>query len=235
MKIRGRRWLQVRRPLEVLVVIVALPLLALIGAAAMAAVFVEDRHWPLIRLARVGRFGEELSVTKIRSMRVGGGSAITASSDTRITRVGAAIRSLRIDEIPQVIKVLEGDMALIGPRPETLDFVDMQNPDWEAVLQERPAIAGMTQVLASAWEAEQLGVADPEQRYREIAVPAKLAIDRWYVENATPTIDLKVVASIFLALILGSEQTPIHNLVRQHVPEAAPLFERGLNPEVGAP
>lgn len=231
---RGRRWLQARRPLEVLVVILASPLLSLVGLAAMAAVFIEDRHWPLVRLARVGRLGAGLSVKKIRSMRVGGGSAITASADDRITRVGSAIRSLRIDEIPQVLQVLSGDMALIGPRPEALDFVDIQNPDWKAVLNERPAIAGMTQVLASAWEAEQLGVADPEQRYREIAVPAKLAIDRWYVENASPMIDLKVVASVFMTLIAGSKHTPVHDLVSEHVPEAAPLLEFGA-PKVGDP
>lgn len=217
---RGLRWLALRRVIDSLVVLLASPVLVVVGAAASLAVFLEDRAAPLIRLARVGRHGEEMDVTKIRSMRVGGGSAITSSDDDRITRVGAMIRSLRIDEIPQVVQVLSGDMALIGPRPESPAFVDLNDQRWQVVLQARPAIAGMTQVIAGAWEATELDPIDPTTHYRQVALPAKLAIDQWYVENASPLVDLKVIASVFSMLVLGNDATPVHDIADAAIPEA---------------
>jgi len=182
--------------IDAAVVILASPILVPLAGLAMLAVVIEDRGSPIIRLARVGRFGDRMMVTKIRSMRQGKGAAITASNDDRITWTGKHLRSLRLDEIPQTLQVLTGDMALIGPRPESPNFVDVDDPQWQSVLQARPAIAGMTQVIAGTWEATELDVDDPETKYREVAVPAKLAIDRWYVENASPMLDLKIVAAV---------------------------------------
>lgn len=190
----------------------------------MAAVVLEDRGSPIIRLARVGRFGERMMVTKIRSMRQGTGAEITASDDDRVTRTGKRLRSLRLDEIPQTLQVLTGEMALIGPRPESPKFVDVGDERWKGVLQARPAIAGMTQVIAGTWEATELDVADPETKYRDVALPAKLAIDQWYVENASPMLDAKIVASVFQMLVTGAEHTMLHDIVRQEIPESVALM-----------
>ena len=217
---RGLRWLALRRVIDSLVVLLASPVLIAVGAVASLAVFLEDRAGPLIRLTRVGRHGTDIDVTKIRSMRVGGGSEITSSDDDRITRVGGLIRSLRIDEIPQVVQVLNGDMALIGPRPESPAFVDLDDERWQAVLAARPAIAGMTQVIAGAWEATELDPVDTAGHYRNVALPAKLAIDQWYVENASPLVDLKVIASVFSMLVLGKDSTPVHAIAEAAIPEA---------------
>lgn len=223
-EVGAERWLRVRHIFDALVVLIASPVLGIIAAIAMAAVLIEDRHNPLIRLRRVGRGGAPMDVTKIRSMRVGGGAAITSSDDGRITRTGRRLRSFRIDEIPQVIQVFTGEMALIGPRPESPEFVDLEDPAWKAVLSARPAIAGMTQVIAGPWEAEHLDGVHAEALYREVALPAKLAIDRWYVENASPIVDLKIVVSVFGMLVLGSDTTPVHKLAAKHLPAAVELL-----------
>lgn len=226
MHLRGRRWLRVRRILDALVVFAAAPVLAPICAIAMAAVFAEDRRNPLVRLTRVGRDGSTFRVTKIRSMRVSatshvaGGAAVTAGVDPRITRVGEKLRSWRLDEIPQVWSVVTGDMALIGPRPEDPRFVDLENEQWQTALAARPAIAGLTQVLAAPWEEANLIGHSAEQTYEEVAVPAKLAIDAWYVENASPRLDWAVITSLADHFLRRSSHTTAHELVEQNVPAA---------------
>ena len=224
LKLRGVRWLKLRRVIDSLVVLVAAPLLTVLAASAAALVFLEDRHSPFIRLTRSGRHGGELAVTKIRSMRPGGGPSITSSEDDRVTRVGHVLRAVRLDEIPQTLQVLTGEMALIGPRPESPDFVDLDDPKWQSVLSVRPAIAGLSQVIAGPWESTCLTDDDSEERYRSTALPAKLAMDGWYVENASPLVDLKIVISIAQMMITRSESTMVHRIVASEIPAAKTLL-----------
>ena len=221
---RGARWLEFRRIIDAIIVVLALPILLPLAVVAMAAVFIEDRHSPIIRLERVGKNGVPILIAKIRSMRIGVGASITSSDDDRVTAVGRRLRSWRVDEIPQVLRVLDGSMALIGPRPESPKFVDLSDERWELALSARPAIAGMTQVIAAPWEASELGNEDPEGRYRKIALPAKLAIDNWYVQNASPVVDLKVVWAVFLTLLSRADRTPVHDLVEAEIPAARVLI-----------
>lgn len=213
-------WLSARRVIDLAVSLVASVPLAFLGSLSCLAVFIEDRNRPWVQLERVGVDGASFDLIKIRSMRVAhGGAAITGAQDARITRSGRVLRKVRMDEIPQLLHVITGKMSLIGPRPEDPRFVDLSDDRWQAVLQARPGIAGMTQVLASLWEAEHLNGVTSEETYRELAVPAKLAIDEWYVRNASPLLDLKVVISI-AQIMLGAEWTPIHSLANASIPEA---------------
>lgn len=221
---RGQQWLSVRRYLDTLVCLLSLPIVVPLAAIAMAAVWLNDRHLPLVRLTRVGRNGEDLHLVKIRSMTPNEGPGVTASGDDRITPVGAALRQWRLDEIPQIFEVVRGDMALIGPRPEAPEFVDLDDPIWQDVLSVRPAIAGMTQLIASPWEDSQLALVDPETAYRGIAVPAKTAIDRWYIENASPSLDIQIVAALFNRFLRSQTWTSIHDTVEREIPAASPLL-----------
>lgn len=226
---KGQRWLALRRGLDVLVVLAASPVLLPLGCLAMAAVFLEDRQSPLIKLARAGRGGDPISVTKIRSMRVAKpedeGAAVTSGTDDRITRTGRALRSWRLDEIPQVWQVLTGQMALIGPRPEDPRFVDLEDTGWQKALRARPAIAGLTQILASPWEEANLNGADAEAVYANVAVPAKVAVDAWYAENASPALDWAIVTSLADHFLRGATTTRAHRLAAAAVPEAALFLE----------
>jgi lipopolysaccharide/colanic/teichoic acid biosynthesis glycosyltransferase len=111
-------------------------------------------------------------------------------------------------------------MALLGPRPETPPFVDLHDPRWQAVLRARPGIAGPTQVIVHGWEA---GLpAASEDVYREVLLPVKLAIDAWYLEHASPALDLRVVVALGQSMF-GRHRTVLHARVEAAVPSAGTL------------
>lgn len=220
---KGVRYLRVRRILDVLVVVVSLPVLVPAGVAVASTIALVDRQRPFIRLRRSGRNRTDLRITKLQTMRTTEtpGSAITGSNDLRVTPLGRRLRAWRLDEIPQVIDVLRGDMALIGPRPEDPAFVN-DDDRWDEVLSASPGIAGLAQIVAAPWEAEHLGN-DVERLYAEVAVPAKLAIDSWYVANASPRTDWTIVTSLARVMLLNANWTQAHQLISDQVPGAAAL------------
>jgi lipopolysaccharide/colanic/teichoic acid biosynthesis glycosyltransferase len=210
-----------------LVALVLAPLLAPVVAVLGWRVRRHDGGPPLIGLDRIGRDGRTFSMWKLRSMRAdgpggtAGGSTITATGDDRITPIGATMRRWRLDELPQVWNVLRGDMAVLGPRPETPSMVDLDDPRWRAVLAAKPGITGPTQLLVERWEAETLAQGSAADDYRDVVLPVKLAVDRWYVERGTPVTDVQVVCSMLQRFVLGRDQTWVERAVRREVPEAA--------------
>jgi lipopolysaccharide/colanic/teichoic acid biosynthesis glycosyltransferase len=227
-------WLRVRsaadRWLAALLLVVTAPLL---GAVA-AAVRWRDGSPVFIRLTRVGVRGTRFGMWKVRTMRAArapdgstasigsaGGASITAGTDPRVTPLGARLRRHRIDELPNLLNVTAGQMALLGPRPETPGMVDAMDPRWDRVLEARPAIAGPTQLLCADWEAAELRHGDAEDVYQHKILPVKLAIDAWYVEAATARVDAEVLISLFQRFVLGRDETVVHRRVRREVPAAA--------------
>ena len=175
-----------------LVALIALaPLMALIAAA----VLIGDGRPILYRQIRIGRNGRPFWILKFRSMgvRAGAGPSITAAHDRRVTRVGACLRKLKLDELPQLINVLRGDMNLIGPRPEVPDYVETDNPLWRTVLASAPGITDLA-TLAFRNEEEILGAAaDPDAYYRSSILPAKLRLNLRYQQSRTLLRDLKLL------------------------------------------
>src|SRR5579859_5004664 len=117
---------------------------------------------------RVGRGGRTFKMYKFRSMRSGAdrqGPGITAADDPRITRVGRWLRATKIDELPQLINVLRGEMSLVGPRPEAPEWVALYDDQQRAVLSVRPGITGPTQ-LDYVDEAQLLQHANVDEQYR---------------------------------------------------------------------
>jgi len=149
-----------------------------------------------------------------------GGPPITAAADARVTPFGRRLRKCRLDELPQLWNVVRGDMAVIGPRPEAPEYVSPDDDRWTAVLRAKPGIAGPTQLVVAEWEAGLVGTGQGDA-YAERILPVKLAIDRWYVEQASPRIDLVVLAALFQRLALGRSRTALHGLVEAAVPTAA--------------
>ena len=179
----------------------------------------------MIRVARVGRHGKTFDMWKVRTMvavgpsGLAGGGALTVQGDARVTPVGQVLRRWRIDELPQLINVARGEMLLVGPRPEAPRFVDLSDDRWEEALGVPPGMAGPTQVLVDDWEARLIS-SGGDRLYLEKVLPVKLAIDRWYVGNATPGIDLLVGWSL-LCKLLGSPSRRLAARCRQQVPEVA--------------
>lgn len=149
---------------------------------------------------RVGRFGKFFRIYKFRTMveeaeKLGGPS--TAGDDPRITKAGKFLRKYKLDELPQLINVLKGEMSIVGPRPEVQHYVDMFNEEEKAILNVRPGITDW----ASLWNPDEgailAGSPDPEKTYMEKIRPQKIKLQLRYVREKSFWTDLKI---IFLTL-----------------------------------
>lgn len=152
--------------------------------------------------ARVGRYGKPFTLYKFRSMVVGAqrlGPAITAQGDPRVTRIGRFIRRTKLDELPQLLNVLKGDMSLVGPRPEDPRYVALYTPDQRAILSVRP---GMTSAASLAYRHEEalLSGTNWERFYRDDVMPRKLAVDLEYMQHANLLTDIGLIIRTLLAL-----------------------------------
>lgn len=154
------------------------------------------------RARRVGRGGREFTLYKFRSMVTDAdrhGPGITAAGDPRVTPVGRVLRRTKLDELPQLWNVLRGDMTLVGPRPEDPRYVALYTPEQRRVLDVRP---GITSLASLEYRNEESILCGPdwEQRYVQEVMPAKLAIDLRYVQQATLFSDLVIILRTLLAL-----------------------------------
>jgi lipopolysaccharide/colanic/teichoic acid biosynthesis glycosyltransferase len=170
--------------------VLILPLLALISLV----VLVDDGPPVLFSQTRVGKDGKPFRIWKFRTMHAGSrGSAITASGDPRVTRSGALLRKFKLDELPQLFNVLKGDMSLVGPRPETPEYVELRAPSWQAVLAVRPGITDLATLLYRD-EEEILGSSpDPDALYRETVLPEKLRLNLAYLRARSFWQDLRLI------------------------------------------
>jgi lipopolysaccharide/colanic/teichoic acid biosynthesis glycosyltransferase len=165
-----------------------------LGAAVLAMRLTGDRGPALYRARRIGEGGRPFDALKLRTMRPdAGGTGVTVAGDVRVTRVGRVLRRYRIDELPQLVNVVRGEMSLVGPRPEDARYVDFDDPLHRFVFTARPGITGPTQ-LAFRDEAELLTGPDPEAVYRDQVLPAKLQMDADYLRTRTLASDLRILA-----------------------------------------
>lgn len=182
-----------RRLLDIVASLVGLivlsPLFAVIAIVVGRPVF----H----RARRVGRHGREFEMLKFRSMTVAAhGSALTMQNDARVTRAGRVLRRTKLDELPQLVNVLRGEMSLVGPRPEDPRYVALYDDGQRRVLDVRP---GITSAASLAYHDEET-LLTSEQQYIETILPAKLRIDLEYEKSRTLASDLRlIVRTIFRA------------------------------------
>ena len=146
---------------------------------------------------RIGKDGTPFRIFKFRTMvenaeKIGGPS--TALDDSRLTKIGIFLKKYQLDEVPQLINVLRGEMSLVGPRPEVKMYVDMMAEEERRII--LSVLPGMTD-LASLWnfhEGEILkGSLDPEKTYQEKIRPTKLKLQMEYVKNRSFLLDLKII------------------------------------------
>ena len=160
-----------------------------------------DRGPFLYRASRMGEGAREFSVLKIRTMAVGaGGPRITMAEDPRVSPLGRTLRRYRIDELPQLLNVIRGDMSLVGPRPEDPRYVDLSDPLHRRVFSAKPGITGLAQ-LAFHDEATRFVGPDAEQLYRDEVLPAKLRLDADYLDRRSTLLDLRILARTVLTVL----------------------------------
>ena len=153
---------------------------------------------------RIGRHGTPFRILKFRTMIVDaerhGGSA-TAGDDPRLTSIGKFLRRYKLDELPQLLNVLKGEMSFVGPRPEVPKYVDRYSQEERAVLQLRPGITDWASIWNSNEAAVLEGSSDPEKTYEELILPTKLALQRKYLQNHSCLTDLKILFHTFAKLV----------------------------------
>jgi lipopolysaccharide/colanic/teichoic acid biosynthesis glycosyltransferase len=169
----------------------------------MVAVFIKlDSRGPvLFRQQRIGKEFRPFLICKFRTMRqepFGSGRLITVGDDARITRPGRLLRKAKIDELPQLINVLKGDMSFVGPRPEVPKYVQAFRRDYEEILKVRPGITDLAS-LKYRDEASLLGKADnPEEEYVSHVLPDKIKMAKDYLQHSSFVFDLRVMVKTLL-------------------------------------
>jgi lipopolysaccharide/colanic/teichoic acid biosynthesis glycosyltransferase len=183
-----------RRTLDIFGSLLALVLLSPVFGTIALLVRIADGKPVFFRQTRVGRHGKPFLILKFRTMRAQSpGSAITSAGDPRVTRVGRWLRRSKLDELPQFVNVLRGEMSLIGPRPEVPDYVQFDDPVWRSVLAAPP---GITDLASLAFrDEEQLLAPEPDAEfyYRSVILPAKLRLNLRYLHSRSFTSDLQLL------------------------------------------
>ena len=200
-----------RRVLDVAVAGTLLVLGAPLLAATALLVRATSPGPALFVQERVGKDGRVFGLRKLRTMVADApvrGGALTTPGDPRVTRVGAVLRRWKLDELPQLLNVLGGDMSLVGPRPEVPRYVAGYGPRQREVLRVRPGITDPAS-LAFVDEAAVLARYDDcERAYVETVLPAKLALSLAYLERRTLASDLGVLARTLVRIARGGRAEP---------------------------
>ncbi len=185
-----------KRLFDVAAALAALAVLSPLLVFAAAAVKASSPGPVLFRQERIGRDGVPFHIFKFRTMYHGGagGGLVTAAGDERITRVGHWLRRLKIDELPQLINVLRGEMSLVGPRPEVGLYVELWPADARhVILSVRPGITDPASIKFRREGDILAQYQDPESAYRTVVMPEKVALYVAYVRTAGFWSDLKII------------------------------------------
>lgn len=169
--------------------------------AVLAATF-DTGEWGIFSQERIGRDGVPFRCHKVRTMRTSAVhmTTVTATGDPRITRLGAVLRKLKIDELPQLVNVLRGEMSVVGPRPDVAGWADRLEGEARLVLSVRPGITSPSS-LAFRHEEELLARAeDPEVYNREVVWPEKVRLNVEYVRTWSLASDLRCIVATALSV-----------------------------------
>jgi lipopolysaccharide/colanic/teichoic acid biosynthesis glycosyltransferase len=175
-----------RRALDLAVALTALPLLSPLLLAVGIAVRLSSPGPVIYRQTRVGQGRVPFDIYKFRSMRDDEpGPELTGPADSRVTRLGQFLRRTSLDELPQLINVLRGEMTLVGPRPESLALAARYPAEYQFVFQHRPGLTGPVQVRLRDQDILPADVEDLQDYYLRRLLPARIALDRGYLANPT--------------------------------------------------
>jgi len=158
----------------------------------------------LYRGLRTGLNGRQFRICKFRSMVVDAektGVTATADDDPRITRVGRFLRKYKLDELPQLVNVLVGDMSLVGPRPEVPQYTALFTRQEQAILSVRPGITDWATLWDIAEGAVLAGSDNPEQAYLEKIRPEKIRLQLKYIRERSFGVDVRILALTLWALV----------------------------------
>ena len=183
------------RLIEVFVVSICIVITLPLFVVLSLIVALNSRGLVIFRQSRVGRRGRVFTLYKFRTMHCdSNGLQITAADDNRVTRVGKMLRRTKLDELPELLNVLKGDMSLVGPRPEIPCYVDLESYDWLQLLEVRPGLTDPVTIrMRNEEELLALINGDRERFYVEQLLPHKIAGSLEYLKQRSWVSDVRVL------------------------------------------
>lgn len=158
------------------------------------------------RQTRVGHFGREFRIYKFRTMVAEAesiGGQLTVAHDRRITRSGKFLRKSKLDETPQLLNVLKGEMSFVGPRPEVPKYVALYTSEQRRVLQVRPGITDLASIEFCNENELLVNVRDPEKTYIQEIMPKKLDLNLQYISRASLSADVLIIFQTLAKVVAG--------------------------------
>jgi lipopolysaccharide/colanic/teichoic acid biosynthesis glycosyltransferase len=206
-----------KRGVDILAAAVGLLFLAPLFVVVSVLIKTDSSGPVFFRQERIGKGFRPFGIYKFRTMVRDAplrGGALTATGDPRITRVGKILRRTKIDELPQLINVLIGDMSLVGPlRPEVRQYVDLFQKEYESILTVRPGITDPASLKRPDEQAVLAAFENPEAEYIERLLPEKLRLGKEYLQRSSLVFDLTLIAKTLLVLIIRknpwAEKSPL--------------------------
>ncbi len=199
-----------KRAIDIIASGLGLLLLSPVLALIAAAIVLRSGRPVLYGGTRVGLHGKPFVMLKFRTMCVDAslrGGSSTPGDDERLTSVGRILRRYKLDELPQLLNVLKGDMSLVGPRPQVEWAVKLYTPRERALLSVRPGMTDFASIRF-ANESEILrGSADPDRDYLDKIAPAKIQLGLEYVGTRSTIVDLKIILATLWAVVGGNPET----------------------------
>jgi lipopolysaccharide/colanic/teichoic acid biosynthesis glycosyltransferase len=193
-----------KRIFDIVVSLIILILFFPIGIIISLWILLESKGGVFYKQERIGKDGVPFKMFKFRSMRKDAdkaGNLTVGMRDPRITRSGYFIRKYKLDEFPQFINVLKGDMSIVGPRPEVREYTDLYTDEQRKILSVKPGITDYAS-LEYFKENELLGQsADPHRTYIEEIMPAKIELNMKYIKDPGIVQDMKIMWKTFLKII----------------------------------
>ena len=187
-----------------IVALVALLLLSPVLVAVALLVLATSPGPVIYRQVRIGLNGAPFRIYKFRTMVAGAdrlSAHVSPQGDPRVTTVGRLLRGWYLDELPQLVNVVKGDMALVGPRPETPEYVALYSPEERRVLSVRPGLAGPS-TLGFMDEAGRLAdVVDPAAHYRSVLLHERVRLDLGYLDKRSFGYDVRLIGRQVLAIV----------------------------------
>lgn len=196
----------IKRSFDVLVSVILLLILSPLMLTVAFLIIIDDGFPVIFRQERAGQYMRPFTIYKFRTMQknTSNQDGITRKNDIRITVLGRKIRRFRLDEVPQVINVLKGDMSFVGPRPDMIYSYDKNNYLHKCVLMVKPGITSPASIEFRN-EEQLLATSDnPKKTYQEVVFPQKTIMNVAYVSNMSFLFDCKIMLTTVAAMLKRS-------------------------------
>lgn len=162
------------------------------------------------RQKRIGKGFQPFEIYKLRTMTADAdkkGMHITAGGDERITKMGRLLRKTKIDELPQLINVLKGEMSFVGPRPEVEKYINLYRKEYSEILKFRPGITDIASITYRDEESVLKDRDDPEEYYKNVLLPKKITLAKEYIKKASLLYDFQLIMKTLIKIVFPGYRT----------------------------